>query len=135
MPMHIPIANSVTRLGYFFALWATIQSRWQQLSYTNHQHCQTIFVKVSKSFIFLVKSFLGNFLRHLANFIWSHWLFICRNQLQQNKQICGLPKTFLDDKPQYNPVACDTQIDCMDLPRRFRQHCHSGIPNSQVRPF
>ena len=29
------------------------------------------FVKVSKSFIFLVKSFLGNFYRHLAIFIWS----------------------------------------------------------------
>ena len=27
---------------------------------------------VSKSFIFLVKSFLGNFYRHLAIFIWSH---------------------------------------------------------------
>ena len=30
------------------------------------------FVKVSKSFIFLVKSFLGNFYRHLVNFIWSY---------------------------------------------------------------
>ena len=29
---------------------------------------------VSKSIIFLVKSFLGNFYRHLAIFIWSHWL-------------------------------------------------------------
>ena len=26
-----------------------------------------------KSVIFLVKSFLGNFYRHLAIFIWSHW--------------------------------------------------------------
>ena len=30
------------------------------------------FVKVSKSLIFLVKSFLGNFYRHLATFYWSH---------------------------------------------------------------
>ena len=30
------------------------------------------FVKVSKSFIFLVKSFLYNFYRHLATFFWSH---------------------------------------------------------------
>ena len=28
---------------------------------------------VSKSFIFLVKPFLGNFYRILAIFIWSHW--------------------------------------------------------------
>ena len=30
------------------------------------------FVKVSKSIIFLVKSFLGDFYRHLAIFFWSH---------------------------------------------------------------
>ena len=30
------------------------------------------FIKVSKFFIFLVKSFLGNFYRHLAIFFWSH---------------------------------------------------------------
>ena len=28
---------------------------------------------MSKSLIFLVKSFLGNFYRHLAIFFWSHW--------------------------------------------------------------
>ena len=28
---------------------------------------------LSKSFIFLVKSFLVNFYRHLAIFFWSHW--------------------------------------------------------------
>ena len=33
---------------------------------------QSNFVKVSKSFIFLVKSFLGNFCRHLATFYRSH---------------------------------------------------------------
>ena len=33
-----------------------------------------IFVEVSKYFIFLVKSFLGNFNRHLATFYWSLWL-------------------------------------------------------------
>ena len=32
-----------------------------------------IFVKVSKSFVFLVNTFLGNFYRHLATFYWSHW--------------------------------------------------------------
>ena len=34
---------------------------------------EVIFVKVSKPIIFLVKSFLGNFYRHLAIFFWSHW--------------------------------------------------------------
>ena len=29
---------------------------------------------MSKSIIFLVKSFLGNFYRHLAIFFWSHWV-------------------------------------------------------------
>ena len=61
------------QIGRIFALWATIQSREQQLFYPNRPHCYTIFVKVSKSIIFLVKSFLGNFYRHLAIFIWSHW--------------------------------------------------------------
>ena len=33
---------------------------------------KAIYVKVSKSLIFLMKSFLGNFYRHLATFYWSH---------------------------------------------------------------
>ena len=33
---------------------------------------EAIFVKVLKSFIFLVTSFLGNFFRYLATFYWSH---------------------------------------------------------------
>ena len=36
--IRVPL-NSVTRLGDFFALWATIQSRWQQLFYPNGPHC------------------------------------------------------------------------------------------------
>ena len=65
--------NSVARLGDLFALWAMIQSRWQQLFYPNRPHCDlAIFVKVSKSFICLVKSFLGNFYKHLAILILSH---------------------------------------------------------------
>ena len=31
------------------------------------------FVKVSTSYIFLVKLFMGNFYRQLATFYWSHW--------------------------------------------------------------
>ena len=40
----------------------------QQLICPNLPFSLAIFVKVSKSIIFLVKSFLGNFYRHLAIF-------------------------------------------------------------------
>ena len=72
------------QIGRFFALWSTIQSWWQQLFYPNWLHCQAIFVKGSKSFIFLVKSYMGNFYRHLAIFIWSHW------------SLCSWPPVYLD---------------------------------------
>ena len=49
----------------FFGLWATINLPKSPTFLAN-------FVKVSKSFIFLVKSFLGNFYRHLAIFFWSN---------------------------------------------------------------
>ena len=52
----------------FIGLWATFHSLWHQLICPNLLHSQAIFVKVSKSIIFLVKSFLGNFYRHLAIF-------------------------------------------------------------------
>ena len=61
------------QIGQFIGLWATFQSLWQQLVCPNLPHSQAIFVKVSKSLIFLVKSFLGNFYRHLVSFYWSHW--------------------------------------------------------------
>ena len=51
-------------------LWATFQSFWQQLICPNLLHSQAIFVKVSK--YFFVKSFLGNFYRHLVIFSLSH---------------------------------------------------------------
>ena len=41
---------------------------WQDIFFPNCPHFQSIFVKVSKSFIILVKSFLGNFYWHLAIF-------------------------------------------------------------------
>ena len=61
------------QIGRFFALLSTIQSWGQQLFYPNLPHCYTIIVKVWKSFIFLLKSFLGDFYTLLAIFIWSHW--------------------------------------------------------------
>ena len=56
------------QIGRFIALWATFQSIWQQYFYPNLLHSLAIFVKVLKSLIFQVKSFLGNFYRHLAIF-------------------------------------------------------------------
>ena len=44
------------------------KSHWQQLICPNLPHYRAIFVKVSKSIIFRVKSFLANFYRHLAIF-------------------------------------------------------------------
>ena len=49
------------QIGQFIALWANFQRLWQQF-----------FVQIAhilESFIFQVKSFLGNFYRHLATFI------------------------------------------------------------------
>ena len=54
--------------------WATFWSLWQQLICPNLPHSLAIFVKVSKSIIFLLKSFLLNFYRVLAIFFWSHCL-------------------------------------------------------------
>ena len=56
------------QIGQFIRLWAPFQSLWKQLICPNLQYSKAIFVKVSKSIIFLVISFLGNFYRHLATF-------------------------------------------------------------------
>ena len=58
------------QIGRFIALWATFQSLWQQFFCPNYPYFSGIFVKVSKSFIFLVISFLCNFYGHLfGNFL------------------------------------------------------------------
>ena len=59
--------------GRFITLWVTFQSLWQQLFCPKGLHIFGIFENLSKSFILLAKSFLGNFYRHLATFCWSHW--------------------------------------------------------------
>ena len=65
------------QIGRFIARWTTFQSLWQQLFCQNCPHFLAIFVKLSKSFILLEKSFLGNFYRHLETFYLSHWLLLC----------------------------------------------------------
>ena len=67
----ISAPSSVTRLGDILDFGQILE---QQLICPNLPHSLAIFVKVSKSFIFQVKPFLGNFYRDLAIFIWSHWL-------------------------------------------------------------
>ena len=65
-------ANQCDQIGRFFALLATIQKLVATIILPKLATLSAIFVKVSKPFIFLLKSFLDNFDRHLAIFIWSH---------------------------------------------------------------
>ena len=57
------VSGQCDQIGRFIGLWATFQSIWQQLICPNIPYSQAIFVKVSKSLIFLVESILGNFWR------------------------------------------------------------------------
>ena len=64
---------NVTRLGdllHFWQLFKACGNNYLPKSPT----FWPIFVKLLKSFIFLVKSFLGNFHRYLSTFYWSHCL-------------------------------------------------------------
>ena len=59
-----------------WVIYYTLGNFLKPLATVNLPKSQTLFAifqKVSKSIIFLVKSFLGNFYRHLATFFWSHW--------------------------------------------------------------
>ena len=62
------IIVSVTRLGELL----DFGQLWKLFAKINLPKSST-FLGVSKSIIFLVKSFLGNFWRHLAIYFWSHW--------------------------------------------------------------
>ena len=68
------VVSSVTRFGDFFCTLGDFLKRLATINLPKSHTFLGNFVKVSKSFIFLVKSFLGNFYRHLAIFFWSHWL-------------------------------------------------------------
>ena len=77
--------GSVTRLGNLLHYGQHFKACGQQLFCPNCPHFGN-FLKVSKSFIFIGKSFLGNFYRHLVTFYCSHCpqvqivcLIICRN--------------------------------------------------------
>ena len=78
-------------MGRPIGLWATFQSLWQQLFCPNLPHSQAIFVKVSKSITFLVKSILGNFYRQLVcpNLLYSYSIFV-----KVSKSLICLVKSF-----------------------------------------
>ena len=65
------LLTSVTRLG---DLWdfGQLFKAFGNNSIAQISHILRQFFKVSKPIIFLVKSFLGKFYRHLAIFFWSH---------------------------------------------------------------
>ena len=69
---YVTSTSSVTRLGdllHFGQLFIPGGNNY----FAQIAHIVRQFLKsASKSFIFLVKSFLGNFYRHLATFYWSH---------------------------------------------------------------
>ena len=67
--IRVLVSNQCDQIGRFIRLWAFFQSLCLPKSPTFLGN----FVKVSKSFLFLVKSLLGIFYRHLANFYRSHW--------------------------------------------------------------
>ena len=79
------VANQCDQIWRFIGLWTTFKSFWQYLICPNLSHSYGIFVKESKSIIFLVKSFLGKFYRHLAIFFWSRCRQ-CSRTLCQNGQ-------------------------------------------------
>ena len=69
-------------LTYLWAVWPDLAIYWTSGNFLKPLATINLpksppflgnFCKVSKSFIFLVKPFLGYFYRHLAIFNWSHW--------------------------------------------------------------
>ena len=68
------VANSVTRLGDLLDIGKHFKAHGNNNFAQSANTFLAIFVNLSKSFILLEKSFLGNFYRHLAIFYWSHWL-------------------------------------------------------------
>ena len=75
------------QIGQFIGLWATFQSLCPNLP-----HSQAIFAKESKTIIFLVKSFLGNFWKFFLVTL-GYW-FLPDQQCDQIGQFIGLWATF-----------------------------------------
>ena len=95
--MKVPLYHC-DQIGQFIGLRATFKRLWQQLICLNLPHSQAIFVKVSKSLIFLVKSSQGNFYIHLAFFSGHTALYaknnygFCTNDMQCKIITFGRPQ-------------------------------------------
>ena len=76
------VPRQCDQIGPFITLCATFQSPCQQLFCPNCKH-------ISKSFILLAKSFMGNFYRHLATFYWSHYPQDAFFQSERNDAVAG----------------------------------------------
>ena len=79
------VVASVTRLGDFLHFGQPFKAGGNNY-FTLIAHIVRQFLKRCQNHSFLVKSFLGNFYRQWAIFIWSHWLWYswqsCRFQNQ-----------------------------------------------------
>ena len=65
MYLFVPLPiNQCDQIGQFFALWATIQSRWQNLFYPNQPTLLGNFCKGVKVIHFLMKSFWVTFIKN-----------------------------------------------------------------------
>ena len=74
--------NSVARFGDLLDIGQLFKAHGNNYFAQSANTFQAIFVNLSKSFILLSKSFLGNFYRHLAIFYWSH---CCKGRRSQKR--------------------------------------------------
>ena len=77
------------------------------------------FLKLSKSIIFLVKSFLGNFYRHLAIFFWSHCSQAKPGALVIVRERFWKKSTALSDRV-FNRTCCWSKCGISESWCRFR---------------
>ena len=76
------------QIGEFIALLGNFSKPVGTIILPKLTKILAIFVKVSKSLIFLVQSFLGNFFRHLVTFYWSP-------SSEHNSSFCFILQHFL----------------------------------------
>ena len=69
--MFLSLSSKCDQIGQFIGLYGNFSKLLATINSPKSSTFLAIFVKVLKSLIFLVKSFFGNFYRHLATFYWS----------------------------------------------------------------
>ena len=133
--LRLDIANNVTRLvnlldfGQLFKAFG--HNYFAQISYILRQFLE----KVSKSLIFLVKSFFGKFYRHLAIFYWSHWfywqngralwiiLFLCRSR----SSVDLIGKRSRSIEPGSSSCFCSQYYFCHTTTASWHDICGSNV--------